>query len=107
MPFPIGTTSFLRFKMGQKSLSTNSATYRSSKLGWWHSTRAVSRLSLPLLALVTQAAVPVISTMGDNHTRWNSAAGFTGGHVYSITQTSDGYLWIAASNGLIRFDGLN
>ncbi len=38
--------------------------------------------------------------------RWDSDAGFPGGAVYSITQGSDGYLWIAAEKGLVRFDGL-
>src|SRR5262245_30570934 len=39
--------------------------------------------------------------------RWDSSNGFPGGHVYAITQTRDGYLWIAAENGLARFDGLS
>src|SRR5262249_4988592 len=38
--------------------------------------------------------------------RWDSSNGFPGGHVYAITQTRDGYLWIAAENGIVRFDGL-
>ena len=37
---------------------------------------------------------------------WDRAAGFPGGHVYSITQTTDGYLWIATSKGLLRYDGV-
>ena len=31
---------------------------------------------------------------------------FPGGPVYAIAQTSDGYLWIGAEKGLVRFDGL-
>jgi signal transduction histidine kinase/ligand-binding sensor domain-containing protein len=38
--------------------------------------------------------------------RWERSAGFGGGEVYAITQTRDGYLWIAAEKGLVRFDGL-
>ena len=38
--------------------------------------------------------------------RWDSSSGFPGGQIYAITQTRDGYLWIAAENGLVRFDGL-
>ena len=41
------------------------------------------------------------------HDRWNGDSGFPGGQVYAITQTSDGYLWIGAEKGLVRFDGLN
>jgi ligand-binding sensor domain-containing protein len=38
---------------------------------------------------------------------WDAAKGFPGGRVYAITQTSDGYLWIGAEKGLVRFDGMN
>jgi signal transduction histidine kinase/ligand-binding sensor domain-containing protein len=38
--------------------------------------------------------------------RWGSAQGFPGGPVHGITQSEDGYLWIAAERGLVRFDGL-
>jgi signal transduction histidine kinase/ligand-binding sensor domain-containing protein len=38
--------------------------------------------------------------------RWGSERGFPGGPVYGITQTADGYLWIGADKGVVRFDGL-
>jgi ligand-binding sensor domain-containing protein len=39
-------------------------------------------------------------------TRWSvSDAAFPGGGVNAIAQTNDGYLWIGAENGLVRFDG--
>lgn len=37
---------------------------------------------------------------------WGSARGYPGGAVHAIAQSSDGYLWIAAERGLVRFDGL-
>ena len=37
--------------------------------------------------------------------RWTNRDGFPGGRVNSITQTSDGYLWVATGRGLVRFDG--
>jgi signal transduction histidine kinase len=37
---------------------------------------------------------------------WGSERGFPGGPVFGLTQTADGYLWIAAEKGLVRFDGL-
>lgn len=37
---------------------------------------------------------------------WFSARGYPGGAVHAITQSRDGYLWIAAERGLVRFDGL-
>jgi signal transduction histidine kinase len=39
-------------------------------------------------------------------TEWGSERGFPGGPVYALTQTNDGYLWIGAEKGLVRFDGL-
>jgi len=39
--------------------------------------------------------------------QWGTSKGFPGGQVYAITQTTDGYLWIGAEKGLVRFDGVN
>ena len=39
--------------------------------------------------------------------RWGAEQGFSGGPVFGIAQTADGYLWIGAENGLFRFDGLS
>lgn len=39
--------------------------------------------------------------------RWSVEQGFPGGKVYAIAGTADGYLWIGAEKGLVRFDGLN
>jgi ligand-binding sensor domain-containing protein len=41
------------------------------------------------------------------HDRWGAEQGFPGGTVYAIAQTTDGFLWIGAEKGLVRFDGLN
>lgn len=38
---------------------------------------------------------------------WDIETRFPGGPVHGIAQTPDGYLWIAAEKGLVRFDGLN
>jgi len=37
---------------------------------------------------------------------WAAENGFTGGAIYAIAQSSDGYLWIGTEKGLVRFDGL-
>jgi signal transduction histidine kinase/ligand-binding sensor domain-containing protein len=39
------------------------------------------------------------------HASWNEASGLSG-TVYALAQTTDGFLWIGASTGLYRFDGL-
>jgi len=46
-------------------------------------------------------------TLSRSHDVWDRASAFPGGYVYSITQTTDGYLWLATSKGLVRYDGLN
>jgi signal transduction histidine kinase/ligand-binding sensor domain-containing protein len=39
--------------------------------------------------------------------RWGVEHGFPRGPVYSIQQTTDGYIWIGTASGLVRFDGFN
>jgi signal transduction histidine kinase len=53
------------------------------------------------------SAIDPLRTMDQYiHDRWESDRGFPGGAVHGITQSTDGYLWIAAEKGLVRFDGL-
>ena len=40
------------------------------------------------------------------HTSWRIQDGAFGGEPMAITQTADGYLWIATLAGLVRFDGV-
>src|SRR5262249_43484650 len=40
------------------------------------------------------------------HTSWKIRDGFAKGPIRSITQTADGYLWLATEFGLLRFDGV-
>ena len=40
------------------------------------------------------------------HTAWTSRDGFLPGAVNAITQTPDGYLWLATQTGVVRFDGV-
>src|SRR5205823_5977972 len=37
---------------------------------------------------------------------WGVDDGLPSSYVYSIAQTPDGYLWVATSEGLARFDGV-
>lgn len=59
------------------------------------------------LALEVRALDPTRALSQYLHDRWGTERGFPGGPVYAITQGADGYLWIGADNGLVRFDGLN
>jgi len=39
--------------------------------------------------------------------RWGAEQGFPGGTVNAFAATSDGYLWVGAAKGLVRFDGVS
>src|SRR5215468_8362079 len=40
------------------------------------------------------------------HTAWRIQDGFLNGVTAAMTQTGDGYLWIAAADEIVRFDGV-
>ena len=40
-----------------------------------------------------------------SHTAWRSQEGTFSGSPLSITQTTDGYLWVGTTSGLLRYDG--
>ncbi len=40
------------------------------------------------------------------HDQWGEEQGYPGGAVTAFAETPDGYLWIGADKGLIRFDGV-
>jgi ligand-binding sensor domain-containing protein len=40
------------------------------------------------------------------HTVWSHRDGIPSAFIYSIAQTRDGYLWLATTDGLVRFDGV-
>ena len=70
------------------------------------------RRSWPLLSLVALLfATPVTGVERDTLlpryalTSWNEANGRPLGSVYALAQDHDGYLWIGADAGLVRFDG--
>jgi len=41
-----------------------------------------------------------------SHKVWTSQSGIPGESVYQVLQTSDGYLWLRTSAGLVQFDGV-
>ena len=40
------------------------------------------------------------------HRSWTLRGGFSLGNIYGMTQSPDGYLWLASEFGLFRFDGI-
>src|SRR5258705_7838345 len=70
------------------------------------------RLSFGCFLLVLFLASAVFALNPDRqisqygHTVWRIQDGFFGGPVRSITQTTDGYIWVGTEAGLFRFDGV-
>ncbi len=67
-------------------------------------------LWLPVAAL---AQVPALPSLDPNTPltqfvldAWGDENGLPHGNITSITQTPDGYLWLATAGGLVRFDGV-
>jgi signal transduction histidine kinase/ligand-binding sensor domain-containing protein len=52
------------------------------------------------------AVAPPLQIAQYAHTSWTARDGAELGLVFAMAQTPDGYLWIAGSFGLFRFDGL-
>jgi ligand-binding sensor domain-containing protein/signal transduction histidine kinase len=59
-----------------------------------------------LSASMVSGAVDNTIAFSRSHSLWDHSSGFPGGHVFSMTQTPDGYLWFGTGNGLVRYDGL-
>jgi hypothetical protein len=56
---------------------------------------------VPILLTTVRAATPDL-----RYRLWTREEGLPQGSVRGIAQTSDGYLWIATLDGLVRFDGV-
>src|SRR5258708_3267814 len=49
---------------------------------------------------------PALDVSQYAHTSWKYRDSFAKGRIGSIVQTSDGYLWLGTTFGLLRFDGV-
>src|SRR4051812_5617665 len=72
----------------------------------------IRRAALAAVLALVCAAVPPATASAQRampqylRDTWESDQKFPGGPVHAIAQTADGYLWIGAEKGLVRFDGL-
>ncbi|MGM9491379.1 sensor histidine kinase [Ideonella sp. YS5] len=66
----------------------------------------VSALFAPPSPARAAAPDPPLQIAQYSHTSWTAREGTDLGLVFATAQTPDGYLWIAGSIGLFRFDGL-
>src|SRR5215813_9569911 len=69
--------------------------------------RVLAPLTIFLASSTVQMAAVdphrLISQYG--HTAWRTQDGFLD-RPFALTQTTDGYIWIGTSSGLVRFDGV-
>src|SRR5690242_11334914 len=77
--------------------------FRSAR--FWRAALLICTIGLWPIA-VAQAMDPDRALSQYLRDRWEKSRGFVAGPIYGITQTRDGYLWIAAEKGVVRFDGL-
>jgi signal transduction histidine kinase/ligand-binding sensor domain-containing protein len=59
-----------------------------------------------LLALQAEASASSKPLTEYTHTVWTHKDGLPSAFIYSIAQTQDSYLWLATTDGLVRFDGV-
>src|ERR1700681_1954548 len=59
-----------------------------------------------MLGLQSEASDPNKPLTEYTHTVWTHKDGIPSAFIYSIAQTQDGYLWLATTDGLVRFDGM-
>jgi signal transduction histidine kinase/ligand-binding sensor domain-containing protein len=59
-----------------------------------------------LLAAIASALDPHQPLSQLYHTSWSAKDGVNG-EVYALAQTTDGFLWVGTSEGLLRFDGIS
>src|SRR5439155_2617538 len=71
------------------------------KCGWLAGACLISGLVSQARAAV--ASSPERDNTTFHHTSWTSENGL--GAVFDIQQSSDGYLWLTTSKGVVRFDG--
>src|ERR1700712_2592914 len=61
---------------------------------------------LTLGIILCSAAFALPPEPGYSQRIWRSDDGLPQNRIQVVTQTSDGYLWIGTSGGLVRFDGV-
>jgi signal transduction histidine kinase/ligand-binding sensor domain-containing protein len=59
-----------------------------------------------LLTAQSEASDPQKPLTEYTHTVWTHKDGIPSAFIYSMAQTEDGYLWLATTDGLVRFDGV-
>ena len=94
--------------------------FNEARAKWWWSASStcldrMTRGSIlrALVAVCASVLAPVAHALDPHrlleqyiYHRWTDEQGHQGGAVNAFAETPDGYLWLGAENGLIRFDGL-
>ncbi len=69
-----------------------------------HHPLAFSATMLEGLLLLACSVSPTFAQFRFDH--WTTEHGLPQNGINAITQTRDGYLWLATNDGLVRFDGV-
>jgi signal transduction histidine kinase/CheY-like chemotaxis protein/ligand-binding sensor domain-containing protein len=69
--------------------------------------RPSSLLVIGLLSMPAWGLDPRLALTQLGHDVWTTSNGLPNDSVRAITQTADGYLWFATTDGLARFDGVD
>jgi ligand-binding sensor domain-containing protein len=87
--------------------TASAARIRNALIGLRSRKTSVAFVLLSIFSCIVQVALaidPAESLSELHHTQWTTREGAPAG-LDSITQTTDGFLWIGSSTGLYRFDG--
>ena len=84
-------------------------TFPDSPVARAHPCRRLAAAALATIVIGTALEAAGVERAMSQYLRdqWGSERGYPGGPVYAIAQGADGYLWIGAEKGLVRFDGLS
>jgi signal transduction histidine kinase/ligand-binding sensor domain-containing protein len=74
---------------------------------WSMITRIMAAFSGWMLTLVAASAAPAVESVDMLIHHWSTRDGLPNNRVRSVTQTADGFIWLATDGGAVRFDGLN
>jgi ligand-binding sensor domain-containing protein len=71
-----------------------------------HYLRTVAVALALILALCGRTAAQSFDVSQHGHSAWMAREGFVDAGIIAIAQSADGYLWLATSDKLVRFDGV-
>src|SRR5579872_3567604 len=92
---------------GGRRLSFRYTFLKTSMLSAHRALRALAVSALLAVLAIPAAATDLHNVLADySITSWSKKDGLPPGTIWALAQDDDGYLWIGADFGLVRFDGV-